>query len=890
MKPPIPTVSASELEALAFHAAAPAGKIGAALTKPMESAGDLALAYSPGVAAPVKAIAADVARAYDYTAKGNQVAVISNGTAVLGLGNLGAAAVKPVLEGKAALFKRLAGIDAVDLEIDASAPDEFVAIVKALAPTYGAINLEDIAAPSCFEIEERLQAALDIPVLHDDQHGTAVAVAAALLNACAQSGRSLHAARIVVNGAGAAGLGCANLLLALGAPLENLILCDIEGVLHVGRQRGIHRWSAPFLRDTPMRTLLHAANGADVLIGLSVGGAFSQAHIAAMNVRPIVFALSNPEPEIYPQDVFAIRPDAIVATGRSDLPNQVNNLLAFPYLFRGALDVRATRITPAMKVAAARALAELSTNEGASGQSLLPSPFDPRLARVATAVAKAALREGVATLGQTRSPSVLKGRAHARTNSSGAGGVQTVRIEHDPLGEVAVPNDRYFGPQTARAVSNFNISGRIIGQMPELIVALAWVKKAAARTNQTCGLLSADLALAICHACDELLDGRLHDEFVVDILQGGAGTSTNMNANEVIANRALEFMGHKRGRYDIIHPNDHVNRNQSTNDAYATAVRLTVHQLCGQLETAIAQLAGAFGERADLYRDAPKLGRTQLQDAVPMSAGEELQAFANTLAEDIDRIRELKRLFLEINLGGTAIGTGAGADSTYQQAIVAALADVSGLPVTSAFDRIEATWDMGAFLLFSGMLKRLAVKLSKICNDLRLLSSGPVGGLGELRLPAQQPGSSLMPGKVNPVIPEAVNQVCFRVIGGDTAITFAAEAGQLQLNAMEPLILATLHESCSLLVAAMDTLTANCVQGLSVEVDRCRQTLDASTALAVQLVATTGYERAAEIAKAAVRAGVPFSRYVEQHHPELGAALRGWTSTGAELGLVPAKR
>lgn len=871
MRPTTAPAPNLELEALAFHAAAPAGKVGTALTKPMESADDLALAYSPGVAAPVKAIAADVARAYDYTAKGNLVAVISNGTAVLGLGNLGPAAVKPVLEGKAALFKRLAGIDAVDLEIEASTPDEFVTIVKALAPTFGAINLEDVAAPSCFEIEERLQAAVNIPVLHDDQHGTAVAVAAALLNACAQSGRSLDAAKIVINGAGAAGLGCANLLLALGAPLKNLILCDIEGVLHVGRQSGVHRWSAPFLRNTPMRTLLDAADGADVLIGLSVGGAFNQAHIAAMNARPIVFALSNPEPEIYPQEVFAIRPDAIVATGRSDLPNQVNNLLAFPYLFRGALDVRATQITSAMKIAAAHALAELTADEGSSSQELLPSPFDPQLSRVAAAVAEAARRDGVTLLSQTRSSSFRKERV--RASSPHAANDQTIRIEHDPLGEVAVPSDRYFGPQTARAVSNFNISGRSIGQMPELIVALAWVKKAAALTNQACGLLSADLAQTICRACDELLEGRLHQEFVVDVLQGGAGTSTNMNANEVIANRALELMGHKRGRYDIIHPIDHVNRNQSTNDAYATAVRLAVHQLCGKLETAIAQLAAAFGEKADLYRDTQKLGRTQLQDAVPMSAGAELRAFANTLVEDIDRIRELKRHFLEINLGGTAIGTGAGADMAYQQGIVSALADVSGLPVTGAFDRIEATWDMGAFLFFSGMLKRVAVKLSKICNDLRLLSSGPVGGLGELRLPAQQPGSSLMPGKVNPVIPEAVNQVCFRVIGGDTAITFAAEAGQLQLNAMEPLILATLHESCSLLVAAMDTLTVNCVQGLSVDVDRCHQTLEASTALAVQLVATTGYERAAEIAKAALAARMPLSKYLELHDPGLGALL-----------------
>jgi aspartate ammonia-lyase len=877
MKPTITNSLESELAALAFHAAAPAGKIGTALTKPLATLADLALAYSPGVAAPVKAIAADETKAFDYTAKGNLVAVISNGTAILGLGNLGPAAAKPVLEGKAALFKRFAAIDAVDLEIQASTPDEFVAVVKALAPTFGAINLEDIAAPSCFEIEERLQAALEIPVLHDDQHGTAVAVAAALLNACAQSGRSLATARIVVNGAGAAGIGCANLLVALGTPLENLILCDIEGVLHIDRKAGVHRWITPFLRDTPMRVLAEAVRDADILVGLSVAGAFSPDHITTMNDRPIVFALANPEPEIFPGDVLAVRPDAIVATGRSDLPNQVNNLLAFPYLFRGALDVRATQITSGMKIAAARALAELAALAAPGEQRLLPCAFDPRLrSYVATAVSNAALRDGVARLSAPRAhrPAASSQVAPAALIASPSpASDRSVRIERDPLGDVVVPHNRYYGPQTARAVDNFNISGRSIGQIPELVAALAWVKKAAALTNRTCGHLPADLAHAICQACDDVFEGRLNSEFVVDVLQGGAGTSTNMNANEVIANRALELLGHARGRYDIVHPNDHVNRNQSTNDAYASAVRLAMHQVCTKLESAIATLVEAFHEKADLYRDVPKLGRTQLQDAVPMSAGDELRAFANTLAEDIERIRELKRLFLEVNLGGTAIGTGAGADADYQHQIVAALAQVSGLPVTSAIDRIEATWDMGAFLLFSGMLKRLAVKLSKICNDLRLLSSGPVGGLGELRLPAQQPGSSLMPGKVNPVIPEAVNQVCFRVIGGDTAVTFAAEAGQLQLNAMEPLIVATLHESCSLLIAAMDTLTVNCIKGLKVETERCQQTLEASTALAVEMVAITGYEKAAKIAEAALQQGIPFTEYVKRHHEDLFAAL-----------------
>ncbi len=444
-----------------------------------------------------------------------------------------------------------------------------------------------------------------------------------------------------------------------------------------------------------------------------------------------------------------------------------------------------------------------------------------------------------------------------------------MRIERDSMGEAAVPANRYFGPQTARAITNFAISGRKIAEMPELVRALAWVKKAAAITNRDCGLLPDDIAAAICSACDEIIGGRLHSEFCVDVLQGGAGTSTNMNANEVIANRALELLGLRRGDYHRVHPNDHVNRSQSTNDAYATAARLSVYQLCEELEAAVNAVASAFREKAGEFARVRKLGRTQLQDAVPMSAGEEMEAFAETLLEDIARMVELKSLLLEVNLGGTAIGTGAGSHADYRERIVVQLAAVSGLPVVSARNRIEATWDMGAFALFSGLLKRLAIKLSKICNDLRLLSSGPVGGLGEIILPDRQPGSSLMPGKVNPVIPEVVNQVCYKVMGADTTVTFAAEAGQLQLNAMEPLILHAIHESCMLLITAMDTLTANCIRGMQINAAQCRRHLEASTALATELVPHIGYDQAAAIAKGALAARQPLVDYLRREHPQL---------------------
>jgi malate dehydrogenase (oxaloacetate-decarboxylating)(NADP+) len=399
-------------DALAFHqAGGKPGKLAIVATKPMATQRDLSLAYSPGVAAPVRAIAADPAKAYDYTSKGNLVAVISNGTAILGLGDLGALASKPVMEGKAVLFKRFADVDSIDLEVDASEVDDFVAAVRYLGPSFGGINLEDIKAPDCFVIESRLRELMNIPVFHDDQHGTAIITAAALINAIDLTGRDIKSVKMVVNGAGAAGIACLELIKAMGMPPENAILCDTKGVIWQGRTEGMNQWKSAHAVKTDRRTLAEALEGADVFLGLSVKGAMTQGMVRAMAAKPIIFACANPDPEITPEEVMAVRGDAIVATGRSDYPNQVNNVLGFPYIFRGALDVRARTINDAMKIAAAEALAELAREDvpdevsAAYGGSrlkygpgyVIPVPFDPRLiARVPVAVAKAAMASGVA--------------------------------------------------------------------------------------------------------------------------------------------------------------------------------------------------------------------------------------------------------------------------------------------------------------------------------------------------------------------------------------------------------------------------------------------------------------------------------------------------------------
>jgi malate dehydrogenase (oxaloacetate-decarboxylating)(NADP+) len=404
-------VNSLDAEALAMHASGRPGKLAIMATKPIATQHDLSLAYSPGVAAPCLRIAEDGQTAYDYTNKGNMVAVISNGTAVLGLGDLGAQASKPVMEGKCVLFKRFADIDAVDLEVDTRDVDAFVNCVRYLGPGFGGINLEDIKAPECFVIEERLREAMDIPVFHDDQHGTAVILTAGLLNALDLTKRTLKGIRLVMNGAGAAGIACLEILAAMGMPRKNAILCDTRGVIYKGRTEGMNEWKAPYAAETEARTLAEALEGADVFIGLSVGGAVTRQMVKSMAGQPIIFALANPDPEITPEDARAARDDCIIATGRSDYPNQINNVLGFPYIFRGALDVRARAINDEMKVAAAKALAALAREDvpdevaGAyAGRRLqfgpdylIPTPFDPRLiAAVPPAVAEAAVKSGVA--------------------------------------------------------------------------------------------------------------------------------------------------------------------------------------------------------------------------------------------------------------------------------------------------------------------------------------------------------------------------------------------------------------------------------------------------------------------------------------------------------------
>ena len=399
-------------EALAMHAEGRPGKLAVHITKPLTTARDLSLAYSPGVAEPCLHIHRNPALAYDYTAKGNMVAVISNGTAVLGLGNLGALAGKPVMEGKAALFKRFADVDSFDLCIDTEDTDAFIAAVQHLGPSFGGINLEDIKAPECFIIEQRLRELMDIPVFHDDQHGTAIVAAAGLINACHLTGRDLAETRLVVNGAGSAAIACVELLKAMGMRPENVTLCDTKGVLYKGRTEGMNQWKSAHAVETDKRTLADAMEGADVVFGLSAKGAFTDKMIASMAKNPIIFAMANPDPEILPEEVAEIRTDAIVATGRSDYPNQVNNVLGFPYIFRGALDVRATTINDEMKIAAARALAELARedvpddvaaayrgNRPKFGPNyIIPVPFDPRLiSAIPLAVAKAAMDSGVAS-------------------------------------------------------------------------------------------------------------------------------------------------------------------------------------------------------------------------------------------------------------------------------------------------------------------------------------------------------------------------------------------------------------------------------------------------------------------------------------------------------------
>ncbi|MGH7720819.1 MAG: aspartate ammonia-lyase [Gemmatimonadaceae bacterium] len=429
------------------------------------------------------------------------------------------------------------------------------------------------------------------------------------------------------------------------------------------------------------------------------------------------------------------------------------------------------------------------------------------------------------------------------------------RTEHDLLGERQVPEDALYGIQTLRALENFPISGVPLREFPELINALAAVKEAAALANCELGLLTADVRDVIVRVAREVQAGRHHEHFLVDMIQGGAGTSSNMNANEVIANRAAELLGEKRGTYDALHPNNHVNLSQSTNDVYPTAVKLALHSSIDGLRLAMSELAAAFLRKGTEFAGILKIGRTQLQDAVPMTLGQEFAAFGHTMLEDVDRLEETQRLIREINMGATAIGTGITAPPGYAESVRRHLSAVTGLPLITAPDLVEATADTGVFVQLSGVLKRCAVKLSKICNDLRLLSSGPRAGLGEINLPPMQPGSSIMPGKVNPVIPEVVNQVCFDVIGGDVTVTLAAEAGQLQLNVFEPIIAFRLLRGIEELRNACVVLRERCVGGITANPDRLRWFVENSIGIVTALVPVLGYETSTDVARVALETG-----------------------------------
>ncbi|MFH8613005.1 aspartate ammonia-lyase [Streptomyces sp. NPDC018029] len=447
-----------------------------------------------------------------------------------------------------------------------------------------------------------------------------------------------------------------------------------------------------------------------------------------------------------------------------------------------------------------------------------------------------------------------------------------LRREHDLLGDRDVPADAYWGIHSLRATENFPITGIPISVYPQLIDALAAVKEAAARANEELGLLPKAKADAIAAACREIRAGHLHDQFVVDVIQGGAGTSTNMNANEVVANRALELLGHPKGAYEHLHPNEDVNLSQSTNDVYPTAVKVATVSAVHGLLRAMSVVQDAFAAKALEFRDVLKMGRTQLQDAVPMTLGQEFSAYAVMIDEDRMRLAEAVELIHEINLGATAIGTGLNAPAGYAETARRHLAEITGMPLVTAANLVEATQDCGAFVHLSGVLKRIAVKLSKSCNDLRLLSSGPRAGLNEINLPPVQAGSSIMPGKVNPVIPEVVNQVAFEVIGNDVTITMAAEAGQLQLNAFEPVILHSLAKSITSLRQACLTLAERCVEGITANTEVLRASVETSIGLVTALNPYIGYTAATEIAREALATG------------------RGVAELVLEKGLLPPER
>ena len=434
------------------------------------------------------------------------------------------------------------------------------------------------------------------------------------------------------------------------------------------------------------------------------------------------------------------------------------------------------------------------------------------------------------------------------------------RSEHDSVGERAIPKDVYYGVQSLRAAENFHITG--LTMHPELINSIAEIKKASAITNLEIGLLDKRVADAIVHACDEIVSGKLHDAFIVDPIQGGAGTSLNMNANEVIANRAIELLGGEKGDYSLVNPNDHVNCGQSTNDVFPSAGKLAVLKLLNRAQVQLERLYQALMEKAEEFDDVLKMGRTQLQDAVPIRLGQEFRAYSQAVRRDISRFERAKDEMRCLNMGGTAVGTGINADERYLRRIVPNLCKVTGLDLIQAHDLIDATQNLDEFVAVSGTVKTCAVNLSKMSNDLRLMSSGPRCGFGEINLPPRQNGSSIMPGKVNPVIPEVVNQVAFNIMGNDLTITLAAEAGQLELNAFEPIIFWNLTHAVEFLTYAVNTLVDHCVVGITANRERCRDMVEHSVGIITALCPHVGYEKAAEVAKRAIQTGAPVRQLI----------------------------
>lgn len=427
------------------------------------------------------------------------------------------------------------------------------------------------------------------------------------------------------------------------------------------------------------------------------------------------------------------------------------------------------------------------------------------------------------------------------------------RVEHDSIGTKDVPEEVYYGVQSLRAAENFHITG--LNMHPEIINSLAYIKKAAAITNCEVGVLDKKIADAIVKACDEILSGKMHKDFIVDPIQGGAGTSINMNANEVIANRAIEILGGHKGDYSIVNPNDHVNCGQSTNDVIPTAGKMTSLRLLKKLKQELLRLHKALVEKAEEFDPIIKMGRTQMQDAVPIRLGQEFRAYSVAIMRDIKRMDKAMDEMCTLNMGGTAVGTGINADAAYLKRIVPNLSEISDMELVQAFDLIDATQNLDPFVAVSGAIKACAVTLSKIANDLRLMSSGPRAGFGEINLPAKQNGSSIMPGKVNPVIPEVVNQVAFNIIGNDVTITMAAEAGQLELNAFEPIIFYCMFQSIDTLSYAVQTFVDNCVTGITANEDRCRYLVEHSVGIITAICPHVGYEKAAIIAKTAMTTG-----------------------------------